>query len=264
MENDSKYVSIFTKPIRVCASYRPVFGTSNKDGLSYPAFAEMYSRDPLYSWIGLNSKEVYAAHKAAGGITSFYRQLGIGCERLVREILCDLFSLTDEQASWSYTYTNDAGKVARLSLDARIDSRHVASSHQRRLLNWVQKAGQLCGLPSSKINTLSGCVIEVRQGYKSADAKRQNADLRNAIRAYNENYLPIIMILSNQINNTVGHRYSVAQIHILSGKMTGNDQECTYAFFKNVVGFDLEAFFRRNEAAIQTQIHGILKKLVEA
>lgn len=30
---------------------------------------------------------MYAAHKAAGGMTSVYRQIGIGCERLFRKLV---------------------------------------------------------------------------------------------------------------------------------------------------------------------------------
>jgi hypothetical protein len=46
---------------------------------------------------------MYAAHKAAGGMTSVYRQLGIGCERLFRGVIQDSLSLTAEQANWEYS-----------------------------------------------------------------------------------------------------------------------------------------------------------------
>jgi hypothetical protein len=40
----------------------------------------MYGADPFYHWVGLDSQLMYAAHKVAGGMTSIYRHLGIGCQ----------------------------------------------------------------------------------------------------------------------------------------------------------------------------------------
>lgn len=48
--------------------------------------------------------------------------------------------------------------------------------------------------------TLKGAVFEVRQGYKSKDAKRQNADIANAAAAYTQAYLPCVVMLSSQID----------------------------------------------------------------
>jgi len=258
------YVKILTTPMQVCKKYKPVFGTSDKGGISLPTFRKMYGADPLYSWIGLDSDEVYAAHKASGGITSFYRQLGIGCERLVRAIFIDALGVTDEEATWGYTYTNSAGEEAKLTLDARIDIRFGDTSvRSNQISEWLKSASLNLGRSMKAIDELSGAVFEVRQGYKSADSKRQNADLRNAVRAYNENYLPVVMVLSNQINSTVKRRYSNAQILVLSGKLNGDPTTCTYAFFKDIVGFDLAGFFKKNETVIQSEIKDILRGLLE-
>lgn len=48
-----------------------------------------------FSWFGLEHPLVYAAHKAAGGITSVSRQIGIGCE-LFRAVLMDALGLSEE------------------------------------------------------------------------------------------------------------------------------------------------------------------------
>lgn len=260
MGNDA-LIRIFTDPIKRCTNYKPVFGTSSKDGLSLSEFRKLYGSDPLYSWVGLDSDYIYSAHKAAGGITSFYRQLGIGCERLVREIIKSTLHLNDEQANWSYEYTNSQKEIARLSLDARIDSTHLEDSDKiSRVSTWYASCLKSLNNPRAGIR---GAVFEVRQGYKSADSKRQNADLRNAVRAYNEGYLPVVMVMSNQLNEAIRARYAASQILILSGRMNDNSQECTYAFFRHVVGFDLESFFLENKAAIRSEIEGILRKLVE-
>ncbi|MCX6277959.1 MAG: hypothetical protein NT004_07665 [Bacteroidetes bacterium] len=78
----------------------------NEDGVSLSGFLKLYGSDPFYSWIGLDSSLMYAAHKAAGGMTS------------VRQ------------------------------------------------------------------TPKNGVVFEVRQGYKSKDSKRQNADIDNATVAW--------------------------------------------------------------------------------
>ncbi|MCI5130019.1 MAG: hypothetical protein D3904_00500 [Candidatus Electrothrix sp. EH2] len=65
---------------------------------------------------------MYAAHRAAGGMTSVYRQIGIGCERLFRAILADTACYTDmKYADWSYTATTRSGKEKKLSLDGRLE-----------------------------------------------------------------------------------------------------------------------------------------------
>jgi hypothetical protein len=74
-------------PIRVCARYRPKFGKGAKgDGLAFAQFRTLYQGDPFDSWFGLDNPLMYAAHKAAGGMTSVYREIGIGCEKLFRTI----------------------------------------------------------------------------------------------------------------------------------------------------------------------------------
>ncbi len=258
---DADLIKIFTDPIKRCADYKPVFGTKKKDGVSLSEFRALYGSDPLYSWVGLDSDYIYSAHKAAGGITSFYRQLGIGCERLVREIIKDSLKINEDQANWFYEYTNSQKKKAKLSLDARIDTNHLKDKKRISIINnWCKES--LLTLDNNKAG-IKGAVFEVRQGYKSADSKRQNADLRNAVRAYNEDYLPVVMVMSNQLNETIRSRYAGSQILILSGKMNGNNKECTYSFFKEIVGFDLEAFFKKNQKKIRAEIEGILHDLVQ-
>ena len=101
--NDEKYLQIVLKRIRVSAKYRPKFGRGHEaKGLSLDEFQALYGSDPFYSWFGLDNPLMYAAHKAAGGMTSIYRQIGIGCEELIRTILQDYLGLSAEDANWSY------------------------------------------------------------------------------------------------------------------------------------------------------------------
>ncbi len=86
---DAAYLEVIIKPIRVCAAYKPKFGRGGKTGLDLADFQALYGADPFYSWFGLDNPLMYTAHKVAGGMTSVYRQIGIGCERLFRRILRD-------------------------------------------------------------------------------------------------------------------------------------------------------------------------------
>jgi hypothetical protein len=103
MPNDAKYLELILNPIRVCAQYKPKFGQGAKgDGLTLAQFQQLYQSDPFYSWFGLDNPMMYAAHKAAGGMTSVYRQIGIGCEKLFRVVLQDALNLNDADTIWSY------------------------------------------------------------------------------------------------------------------------------------------------------------------
>lgn len=108
---EKKYVDIFLDPLRECRNYKPKFGHSSSKGFTLEEFITLYQRDPFYSWVGLDSPYMFAAHKAAGGMTSIYRQAGIGCERLFRAILMDSLGYSDERdALWSYKAKTRSGK----------------------------------------------------------------------------------------------------------------------------------------------------------
>jgi hypothetical protein len=206
---------------------------------------------------------MYAAHKAAGGMTSVYRQLGIGCERLVREVIKDNLELTAQQVAWSYRYVRDDGEPALLTLDARIDVEHVREPRARtRVTEWLACVAESLRLPAERAAALRGAVFEVRQGYKSADSKRQNADLRFGMRAYNENYLPVVALVSTQVSAPVRRRYLNAQLLVLLGSLDDDDRLSTFAFLRRVVGYDLAAFFERNAATLRAEFTRVLAVLL--
>lgn len=45
-------------------------------------FKLLYGQDLLFPWTGVGSDLMYPAHKAAVGMMSVYRQIGVGCEIL--------------------------------------------------------------------------------------------------------------------------------------------------------------------------------------
>lgn len=247
-KKDKKYLELLLAPIRVCASYKPKLGCAGKSGYSLSDFQKLYSSDPFYSWFGLDNPMMYATHKAAGGMTSIYRQIGIGSENLFRKILQDELGLDDEQSKWSYGVVGTNKKERRLSLDGRIPLDAISDASKRdRVAQWIADVCVTLSIESRIAKSLQGVVFEVRQGYKSKDSKRQNADIANAATAYTQAYLPCAVIMSRQIDADILCRYRMEKWAVLTGD-TSSDSSLvsTYSFLRQIVGYDLSAFFKRN------------------
>jgi hypothetical protein len=260
VQDDSAYRDTLLGPVRLCLDYRPKLGQSDVD-IDLPAFRTLYGVDPLYHWMGFDSDLMYAAHKAAGGMTSLYRQLGIGCERLFRLILRDSLGLTADQVAWSYQKV-EGSRTRTLTLDGRIQVDEIRDSVvAERVRNWIEYQKEVLGVSVP----LGGAVFEVRQGYKSADSKRQNADLGNASQALGDGYLPVLAIMSSQVNQAVRTRYQVGKWAVLMGLLGRNDPlVSTFDFVREVVGYDLEGFFLRNHEQLRAETEEILKRLLTA
>ncbi|MDW8325052.1 MAG: hypothetical protein RMK99_00675 [Anaerolineales bacterium] len=262
MPDDQRYLSLILEPIRICRNYRPKFG--HEAGYNLKRFKELYRADPFYAWFGLDSPLLYTAHRAAGGMTSLYRQIGIGCQRLFQQLLIDQLGLSAEQASWFYLSEAGTGKPRRLSLDARIELGAITQPKARnRVVRWLQAAANELGVDPGIQSILKGSVFEVRQGYKSKDSKRQQADLANASAAYASAYLPAVLLLSNQIDDDIAERYQSARWLILRGLTEGSATNLTYAFCRDVVGYDLAAFFERNSRRIKAEVESVLRELLK-
>lgn len=257
---DSKYLQILLDRIAVCKSYKPKFGQG--EGTSLQGFQNLYGADPFYTWFGLDTPLMYAAHKVAGGITSVYRQIGMGSEELFRQILQDHLGLSSEQVIWSYeTQSND--KTRTLKLDGRIEPSMINDAYRRDIIiEWMQKVSQKLQIDARISEVLRGIVMEVRQGYKSKDSKRQNADITNATEAYINGYLPVLILFSSQIDNDVVERYERGKWLVLRGTLSGGDIQSTYTFMRDIVGYDLAGFFERHVHQIKTFTQSVLETLL--
>lgn len=263
MENDERYLAIIRDAVAVCHRYTPKFGKGSKTGFSLKQFRQLYQSDPFYSWFGLDSPLVYAAHKAAGGITSVYRQIGTAAEHVFQAVLQDTLGQTAEESSWSYTVPTMKGKARKLSLDGRISPATVRKPERQAVVTkWIKQAAKKVALPPKSLKNIKGVVFECRQGYKSKDSKRQNADVANASNAYANNYIPCVMLFSLQIDSDVAERYVRAQWLLLGGTLDGTSLDSTYVFCREVLGYDLAAFFERNRAAIKEQVEEVFKGLL--
>jgi hypothetical protein len=265
-ERDSQYLDTILNPIRVCASYKPKLGQGSRNGWALADFQRIYRSDPFYSWFGLDNPMMYAAHKAAGGMTSIYRQIGVGSESLVRQILQDELGLDAEQARWSYNVTGANKKERSLSLDARIPLDEIAVRAKRSTVRgWIFDVCEDLEVDKVIAKSLKGAVFEVRQGYKSKDSKRQNADIANAATAYTRAYLPCALIMSTQIDPDIRIRYRLEKWAIMTGSLASDSPlVSTYAFMKDVVGYDLAAFFQRNAALLRVEVEKVLEELLRA
>ncbi len=263
VEADGPYLEVIQNALRVCLKYKPRCGQGRSGGVTLEQFQKLYSNDVFYTWFGLDSPCVYAAHKVAGGLTSVYRQIGIACQTLFCKILQDGLGLTAPDATWSYTVPTTKNETRTLSLDGRIPLARVREPQRRQAVKaWLMDATARVKLPQNKGESLEGCVFEVRQGYKSNDAKRQNADIANAVSAYAAGYLPVMLLLSTQIPDNLAERYVRARWLLLRGISSGSPVESTYVFCRDVLGYDLAAFFQRNSDAIKAETQKVLEGLL--
>jgi len=262
--SDVEYLELITGAIRVCADYRPRFGHGRAAGFTVAEFEELYQADPFYSWFGLDNPLMYAAHRAAGGMTSVYRQIGIGCQWVFNRVLQDSLGIDEEAANWSYKVPGATGGRKRtLSLDARIPTAALQGGFRADAVrSWITESAKRLGLTKKAARSLQGAVFEVRQGYKSKDSKRQNADVSNAANAYAYQYLPVVALLSTQIDSDVAERYRRARWLLLVGNTAGSPWDSTYVFTRDVVGYDLAAFFQRNAASLRATVEGVLRSIL--
>jgi hypothetical protein len=264
-DEDARYLKIVVDPIRVCAHYRPKFGQgAGGDGLTLAQFQKLYQSDSFYNWFGLDNPLMYAAHKAAGGMTSVYRQIGIGCEKLFRTIIQDEFELSATDVKWSYDVILSSGKSRKLSLDGRIPLDKIRDRKKReRFHEWMRASAAGIEVSPKILDSLTGTVFEVRQGYKSKDSKRQNADIANAVTAYTKAYMPCAVILSGQIDGDILHRYRLEKWAVVTGLAGANNPlVSTYDFMREVIGYDLAAFFTRSTPRLRKENDAILTALL--
>jgi hypothetical protein len=263
MLNETVYLRKFLDPLKVCKKYKPKFGQGNKeDGLDLSQFLSLYAADPFYSWCGLNSNLMYSAHKAAGGMTSIYRQIGKGGENLFKEILFTVLEYTDRDfVKWSYKTATKAGKEKKLSLDGRILFSEIKNSQiKENVLNWTK---DYCDSISAALPQ-NGIVFEVRQGYKSKDSKRQNGDIDNITVAWSQGYLPVFAVFSSQIDHDLVLRYKNSRGGILIGNLSASSSESLFAFCKDVLQYDLSGFFAANTERIKVEMNTTLEALLHA
>ncbi|MDX2163560.1 MAG: hypothetical protein SF162_19755 [bacterium] len=182
---------------------------------------------------------------------------------MFRQIICDQLALTQAQASWAYLLPTASGKGRSLSLDARIDLNDVQDEVKReRLEDWLRSVTEAVGMNTAVAHALQGAVFEVRQGYKSKDSKRQNADIANAGTALMQGYLPVLVLMSAQMDTDLTLRYANAGWLILKGVPDASASRSTFAFCTQVLDYDLAAFFQRCSPVLAAEVRAVLVALL--
>jgi hypothetical protein len=289
-KTDEEYINVLITKIMEIRDYKPKFGTGG--GVNLTEFQTLYGADPLYHWIGFDSDLMYAAHRASGAMTSLYRNLGTGCEHLFKSLIKDGLGLSNANIKWEYVATSEQvenlavksnvhpnnediqeisglsedvnKKEKRNSLDGRIDLLEISDLKKRaKVKEWLEIQRNEVGISWEPL----GAVFEVRQGYKSMDSKRQSADIANAAQALSRQRIPVLVVFSNQIDDQLVKRYRASGWGLMRGDLNPNNLADptinTYAFMRDIVGFDLEKFFLRNAERIRGEVHGVLKDLLK-
>lgn len=293
--DDERYVDLLMGGIRQIRNFQPKLGTGQAVGRE--EFVELYMADPLYHWVGFDSPLMYAAHRTSGAMTSLYRNLGSGCEQLFKQLIRDQLGLSGDEIRWAYVATSEevdsfAGRsepaidysdifdVARAAeetgdevptpatkgksntLDGRIDLMDVkVSDRVPALSGWLQRLRNEHQVEWDPL----GAVFEVRQGYKSMDSKRQAADIANAAQALSRQRIPVLVVMSQQIDDVLVRRYRASGWGILRGIIGERDPlRSTFAFFEEVLGYDLVAFFERNHHRLRTEVDEVLRTILGA
>lgn len=180
--------------------------------------------------------------------------------------MIDCLNLDRKEVKWSHRTRTATGAKRTLHLDGRIRVNRIHDpDRQERVRDWIERAADDIGVARAVRTILTGVVFEVRQGYKSKDSKRQQADIANAAAAYANAYLPCVSLFSNQIDKDIRNRYHHEKWAILTGTTgTNDDLSSLYDFMNGVVGHDLAGFFERNSTALKSEIDRVLRSLLEA
>jgi len=192
-------------------------------------------------------------------MTSLYRKLGDGCQNLFRAIIRDQFRVDDHQARWAYEIPKAGGKKTTRELDGYIDILEFPESEALdRFKVWL---GGAKARLDAKLSP-RGAVFEVRQGYKSQDAKRSTGDVDNAGQIALQSCLPVLAVFSRQLPVQIARRYRSNGWLILSGEVADDPLASTYGFSKSVMGFDLAGFLSEHVQELRAQTERVFQGLL--
>jgi hypothetical protein len=163
--------------------------------------------------------------------------------------------------SWSYEYRKTRTKTGRRALDAKIDASDLNAKAREPFSQWLKDVRVRINR-WAKGAQITGAVFEVRQGYKSADSKRQLADMYFGDQALHEGLAPVFPILSTQVSEPVIQRYRSGGMLVLTGTLEDDPVSSTFAFVHQVVGYDLVGFFNRNSRVLRAEVTKTIAKLL--
>lgn len=107
-------------------------------------------------------------------------------------------------------------------------------------------------------------MFEVRQGYKSQDAKRAGGDVDNAGQIALQSCLPVLSVFSTQLPLSISRRYRASGWLILAGVLNDDALTSTYAFARDVMGFDLAKFLDEHVTQLRAETTRVFEGLLSA
>jgi len=264
MPDDERYLKIVLDAVRVCAKYKPKIGLGRiRDDLELGEFQKLYQNDSFYRWFGPDSPMLY--NKVTGGVTSIYRQVEIGCEKVIRETVQSSLQLLATDVWWDYQPATRHGANHTLRFAGRVPLDKIANIRKRTTIDqWMRDVADQLDIEERVFDALYGVVFEVRQGFMSNYFKRTHATRANASMAYTRGYLPCSVILSAQLDSNILSRYSAGKWVVLTG-ITGasNPLISTYDFMDRIIGYDMAGLFDRNQHTIQLEITRVWKTICD-
>jgi hypothetical protein len=154
----------------------------------------------------------------AGGLTSVYRQIGVGTEHLLRAIIRDSLGLTAEETTWSYRYRKPNGKTGVHSLDAKISFADLSDAQRRIFIEWMEVVGPHVDLTPANG---SGYKVSFLKSGKVIKARTLNVRMRIYVRheCLSGGIASCIHDLSQQVSETVIDRYRKDKMAVLTGTL---------------------------------------------
>lgn len=199
-------------------------------------FIGMIAKDAAFAPFYL-AREKYAVARVGGNlITSLHRKLGDLYEDVTKEVISTVYRLPRSVLEYSLELKINS-EIQRRSTDGKIRIDEVADPVLRQSLTKLIEHGY------------HGVALEVRSCYQIGDSKRIQADRDMALALRAIKLEPIMLIFCE-----TSLRSPVIRLKAYWNLKEGQD---AFAYFKALTGYDLQAFFSRNQVLIQQHMEKI-------
>jgi len=201
-------------------------------------FSALISKDPAFADLGLADERYIVARVGGNLVTSLHRKIGDMYEGLFQALLLFRFGLTPEQTKYQ-AKVKIGNRVQLRSTDGMIPMDRLSTVELPRL--------------DSRWKRSKGLAFEVRSCYQIGDSKRIQADYDMALHLKAESLWPVMLVFCS----TSLH----SPIIRLSKSWALFQGEETFAFLRDLTGFDLARFMHGNSEILRSIIEQALSKI---
>lgn len=221
-----------------------------KSAGSKGALLERLGQDPVYSIFGLDSPEYAVAALAGCTLTSIHRKLGDIYESCVKTVFMNQPGLAPDLVTYSASIVSGEKEETR-SADVYLQFDRLPDDFRERVTTYCDR--ELHALAKSPQVNLIGVGMEVRHCYQTGDSKRTQADEAMARHLMLSGILPIMPLFCEQSNRGIVRRYRSVRVI-----KEGLD---SYDLVKELSGYDLYDFLKRNREDFRTPVINLLRGL---